>query len=271
MIHIFKVNGFPSRERPYIFNGDVTDRGDMGLECLLGLLLIKRYCNECMHIHLGNHETAFYYTETLKEQVLKLYDFETYKMVRDVIVRLPLAAVVDDRIYVVHGGIPSSDFMLDDLRHYKRGHDIDYKVREGYLFGRSVWSDPDNDEDDAEDDDHVDNKTDEERAARRSQFDFEIEDENDDARGWYSPDTTKTFLERNNLEYLVRAHQNVAGGFRYHHDNRVITIHSNPRNATQIGAYLNVYSNDGSMNIQQFSGVKFSSIDHQSKVDWRSL
>ncbi|CAJ1946588.1 unnamed protein product [Cylindrotheca closterium] len=276
MIHLFKINGFPSLGRPYIFNGDFTDRGDQSLQCLLGLLLIKRYCNECIHLHTGNHETWMFYTETLKTQVTEVYDWKTYQLVREVLLQLPLGAIVDGRIFVVHGGIPMNGFNLNDLRHYQRGLDVDDQSKEGYLFRRSVWSDPESDDDDDEkDDDDDDFFTKEQvstRAAERiARYDFEIDEENDDDRGWYTSATTKGFLEKNGLEYVVRAHQSVSAGFRYHHDGKVLTIHSFPKKATDSGAYLNIYSNDRSMNVEQFAGVKHTSINHQSKLDWRAL
>lgn len=49
-------NGFPSSEKPYIFNGDFVDRGKNSLEILLilfGFLLV--YPNH-VHLNRGNHE-----------------------------------------------------------------------------------------------------------------------------------------------------------------------------------------------------------------------
>lgn len=235
--------------------------------------MIKRYCNECIYLHTGNHETWIFYEETIQQQTKELYDEETYRLVREVLLQLPLGAVVDDRIFVVHGGIPMNDFDLNELRHYKRGRDIDDRTKEGYLFRRSVWSDPDydDDEEDDDDDEFTDEEAAQQAAERIAKFNFDIDEENDDDRGWFTAKTTKAFLEKNNLEFVVRAHQSVKPGYHYQHDGKVITIHSFPKKAKHSGAYLNIYSNDRSMNVEQFAGVKYSSIDHQSKIDWRAL
>ncbi|KAL3928085.1 MAG: hypothetical protein SGBAC_012800 [Bacillariaceae sp.] len=268
MIHLFKVNGFPSLERPYIFNGDFTDKGEQGLECLLSLLMIKLYCNECMYLHVGNHETQSFYPKRFRTQITEKYDEETYQLVREVLLQLPLGAVIDDRIFVVHAGIPKKDFNLEDLRHYKRGKDYDRSTLEGVLFRRSVWADP------TEGDSSSEDTPEDETNAEEDQDDveeFKVDPENDDDRGWYTAEHTETFLRKHDLEYIVRGHENFVKGFQYHHDARVVTIHSNPSRPQDQGAYLNIYSNDGSMVVEQFSGVQFSSLGSESKVDWRSL
>lgn len=216
-----------------------------------------------MYLHAGNHETRHFYRRKLKDQVLDFYDEETYELVRDVILQLPLGAVVDDRIFVIHGGIPFKGFDLNDLRHYKRGGDIDTESKDKALFYRSVWADPTDGDDDWEfhEEDY-------------DEDDDEEEDEN--KRGHFTSNATEIFLKKNNLEYVVRAHEKSKPGFQFHHDGKVITIHSSPKVKKQrSGSYLNIYSNDGSMHIEQFVGGRLSpevtSLHHRSQMDWRAL
>lgn len=238
------------------------------MECLLSLLMIKLYCNECMYLHVGNHETQSFYPKRFRTQITEKYDEETYQLVREVLLQLPLGAVIDDRIFVVHAGIPKKDFNLEDLRHYKRGKDYDRSTLEGVLFRRSVWADPTEGDSSSEDtpEDETDTEEDQDDVEE-----FKVDPENDDDRGWYTAEHTETFLRKHDLEYIVRGHENFVKGFQYHHDERVITIHSDPSRPQDQGAYLNIYSNDGSMVVEQFSGVQFSSLGSESKVDWRSL
>lgn len=61
------MNGNPSEENPYLFNGDFVDRGSFSIEVMLCLVAWK-VCNpNCMHLTRGNHET---------KNMNKLYGFE---------------------------------------------------------------------------------------------------------------------------------------------------------------------------------------------------
>ena len=56
LLNIFKLNGNPSDENPYLFNGDFVDRGSFSVEVILTLMAWK-VCNpKCMHLTRGNHE-----------------------------------------------------------------------------------------------------------------------------------------------------------------------------------------------------------------------
>ena len=67
MNNIFKLNGKPSAENPYLFNGDFVDRGSWGLEVFITLLGWKLHDEKCMYLTRGNHET---------KSMNELYGFE---------------------------------------------------------------------------------------------------------------------------------------------------------------------------------------------------
>ncbi|GFH55320.1 hypothetical protein CTEN210_11796 [Chaetoceros tenuissimus] len=244
MIHIFRTNGgLPSKDNPYIFNGDLTDKDYQGIQCLLTALLIKVYCNECLHLLRGNHELRDYYNGIMKSQVLRVYDEEIWLIVRDIFNLLPLGIVLDNRILVVHGGIPSANITLNELQSINRTTDEIFHgnmTKDQSLIEELVWAEED-----------------EENGITVSR------------RGiYFGPDISKEFLQRNNLEYIIKGHTYIPKGFRIAHEGRVVTLHSAPSklSSRDYGAYANIYSNDGSMHIEQFRRLNQS-----ISIDWRSL
>ena len=57
LLNIFAVNGEPSDERPYLFNGDFVDRGSFSLEVILTLFAYKLVTPKGVNLSRGNHES----------------------------------------------------------------------------------------------------------------------------------------------------------------------------------------------------------------------
>lgn len=56
LVNIFKINGMPSEENPYLFNGDFVDRGSFCAE-VMGVMLSWKIClPQHFHMNRGNHE-----------------------------------------------------------------------------------------------------------------------------------------------------------------------------------------------------------------------
>ena len=57
LLNIFEINGNPSKENPYVFNGDFIDRGSFSVEVILTMLSWKVCYPNSFFMSRGNHET----------------------------------------------------------------------------------------------------------------------------------------------------------------------------------------------------------------------
>ena len=140
LLNIFKMNGDPSAETPYLFNGDFVDRGSFSVECILALYFYKLMDPDCIYLNRGNHEGR---------NMNKLYGFEgevkakycdrTMSLFSYSFDRLSLCHVLNKKVFVVHGGLFSEDGVrLEDIAKIKKGRDIP----ESGPFCDMLWSDP---------------------------------------------------------------------------------------------------------------------------------
>ncbi len=55
LLNIFKINGNPSTNNPYLFNGDFVDRGSFSVEVIVTLLAWKLALPNSFFLSRGNH------------------------------------------------------------------------------------------------------------------------------------------------------------------------------------------------------------------------
>ncbi|RLO11840.1 hypothetical protein DYB28_001250, partial [Aphanomyces astaci] len=136
LLLIFHENGLPSPTNPYIFNGDLVDRGPRGVECALIIFAFVLLYPDAVHVNRGNHED---------------------KYINVSMGFMKLAVVLDQRILILHGGVPRQHTLrLDELDAIPRS---DYEVtkekpptgaspsdilqfKQNQIIQDILWSDP---------------------------------------------------------------------------------------------------------------------------------
>lgn len=207
VLNIFELNGLPHRTNPYLFNGDFVDRGSFSVEVILTFLLFKLSDPECIYLTRGNHETKnMNKIYGFEGEVKAKYDDKIFQLFLEVFEWLPLAAVLGDSVFVTHGGIPTDPTVkLEDVRKVKRG----MEPPEAGLMSDLLWSDPQ----------PFPGKSPSKRGVGFS----------------FGPDITKAFLERNNLNLLVRSHEVKEEGYLVEHAGKTITVFSAPNYCDSMG------------------------------------
>jgi serine/threonine-protein phosphatase PP1 catalytic subunit len=124
LLRHFDKCGFPPKTN-YLFLGDYVDRGKRSLESICLLLEYKiKYPNNIFLLR-GNHECAsinriygFY------DECKRRYNIKLWKTFTDCFNCLPIAALIEDIILCMHGGLSPDLHDLQRLRNIPRPLDV---------------------------------------------------------------------------------------------------------------------------------------------------
>ena len=211
MFRLFHCGGFPP-DSQYLFLGDYIDRGLHGIECFCLLSCYKIKFPDRIYLLRGNHESGpisriygFY------DEVRRRYSPKLWKQFIDVFNILPLAALIDEKIFCVHAGLSPELITPQTVNTIKRPQEV---PDEGLLCD-ILWSDP--------------------------ELGISGWAENDRGVSYtFGADMVKKFLERNNLDLIVRAHQVVEDGYEFFANRQMVTVFSAPH-------YCGEFDNAGAM------------------------
>jgi diadenosine tetraphosphatase ApaH/serine/threonine PP2A family protein phosphatase len=170
------------------------------LETILLLLCYKLKFPENFFLLRGNHECA---------NVTRVYGFydeckrrcniKVWKAFVDTFNTLPIAAIVAQKIFCVHGGLSPSLSHMDDIRQIARPTDVpDYG-----LLNDLLWSDP------------ADMENDWESNERGVSYCF-------------GKKVIMEFLARHDFDLVCRAHMVVEDGYEFFTDRVLVTVFSAP-------------------------------------------
>lgn len=211
LLRLFDYGGFPPTAN-YLFLGDYVDRGKQSIETICLLLAYKILHPEHFFILRGNHESAginriygFY------DECKRRYSIKLWKVFSDVFNCLPAAALIDEKILCMHGGLSP------ELRSLQQIADIDRpcEVPDMGLLCDLLWSDPSG----------------------------TITGWGENDRGVsfvFGTNIVTKFLEKHDLDLIVRAHQVVEDGYEFFASRRLVTLFSAPN-------YCGEFDNAGAM------------------------
>ncbi|KAG8223778.1 hypothetical protein J437_LFUL001498 [Ladona fulva] len=103
------MNGLPSAENPYIFNGDFVDRGKRSIEVLVILLSCFLLFPGYVYLNRGNHEDhiinlRYGFVREMRSKYKQHAD-RLLVLIERLYRWLPLGTLIDNKVFVVHGGI----------------------------------------------------------------------------------------------------------------------------------------------------------------------
>jgi len=219
VMELFRVGGQPP-ETNFIFMGDFVDRGYYSLETFTLLLALKARYPDRITLLRGNHESR---------QITQVYGFydecqqkygspNVWKWCTQLFDLLTIAALVDGRVFCVHGGLSPDVKTIDQVRLINRNQEIPHEGD----FCDLVWSDPE---------------------------DIETWQVSPRGAGWlFGSRVTNEFVNVNNLDLIARAHQLVHDGYKYAFNKQLVTVWSAPNYCYRCGNVAAILALDASHN-----------------------
>uniref|UniRef100_M4ENV8 Serine/threonine-protein phosphatase n=1 Tax=Brassica campestris TaxID=3711 RepID=M4ENV8_BRACM len=193
LMRLFYEYGYPSRQ------GDIA--------CVYVSFVQVEYPKN-IHLIRGNHEaeatnTVYGFLDECIERIECNDGNRAFKLINDFFSHLPLAALIEKKIFCVHGGIGSSVFTMEQITNIKRPVDMDceynYKVVKDLL-----WSDP---------------------TAHDSILGIGVNERGSHIVS-FGPDRVNAFCERNDIDMIIRGHECVLDGFERFAQGKLITVFS---------------------------------------------
>mmetsp|Transcript_17582 Transcript_17582/g.30177 ORF Transcript_17582/g.30177 Transcript_17582/m.30177 type:complete len:308 (+) Transcript_17582:159-1082(+) len=219
LMELFQVGG-DCPQTNYLFMGDFVDRGFYSVETFLLLLALKVRYPDRITLIRGNHESRQitqvygFYDECLR----KYGSVNVWRYCTDVFDYLSLSAVVDGRIFCVHGGLSPTIMSLDQIRTIDRKQEVPH---DGAMCDL-LWSDP------------------------------------EDIDGWglsprgagylFGGEVTTQFNHTNKIELIARAHQLVMDGYKWMFHDQLVTVWSAPNYCYRCGNVAAILELDEHLN-----------------------
>ena len=243
LVRIVQRNGRPSHDNKYVFLGDIVDNGLLSLDTLIFVLVLKAAFPDCVYVIRGDHEFAETKctTNSFEDSVAQSYsNSDVIDGFYSLFQKLPIAAIVDDAILCVHGGIGPNFTSIGVLGALAKP----VTFSENEVVETIVWSDPFNSVN--------------EFAPNRVR-----------GCGWcFSSAALKRFLAENKLSMLVRGHEVRKSGVSVECEGMLVTVFSSSN-------YLGCYGNQsGVLYVQsknEYEARRYEPLGNRLKVQYVTI
>ncbi len=217
LLRLFEYGGFPP-ESNYLFLGNYVDYGKQSIETVCLLLAYKIKYPGNFFLLRGNHECAWvnriygFYDECKRR-----YSIRLWKAFTDCFNCLPVAAIIDEKVFCCHGGLSPDLQSMEQIRRILRPTDI---PDQGLLCDL-LWANPDKD---------IDGWGENVAGVY-----------GEDSRSFtFGKDVVSKFLHRHDLDLVVRGHQLVEDGYEFFAARQLVTLFSAPN-------FVGEYDNAGAI------------------------
>ncbi|OHT15415.1 Ser/Thr protein phosphatase [Tritrichomonas foetus] len=199
LFELFDTAGDITNQK-FLFMGDYVDRGYYSLETIFYLCALKLKYPTQFFLLRGNHECRAvnqlygFYAECL----MRYGHAGIWMMCNDMFDLLPMAAVIDNSVFSIHGGLSPSIPLIEKISTYDRNDEL---PAVGPLCDL-CWSDPD------------------------TVKEWKV---NQRGAGYlFGERQVSEFCQLNNLQFVTRSHQIAMDGFKWFFNHKLVTVWSAP-------------------------------------------
>ena len=238
LMELFKIGG-PTPDTNYLFMGDYVDRGYYSVESVSLLVCLKVRFPSRIFLTRGNHESRQitqvygFYDECMR----KYGGINVWKYCTDIFDLFSLAAVIENKIFCVHGGLSPQATNIDDIRTIDRKQEVPH---DGPMSDM-LWSDPD---------------------TEVTGFAFSPRG----AGYLFGADEVEKFNRTNGIELIARAHQLVMEGYSLIFNDMLVTVWSAPNYCYRCGNIASVMEFDENLN-RAFKKFDAAPVENRNKPE----
>ncbi|KAM0674865.1 serine/threonine protein phosphatase Pzh1 [Gurleya vavrai] len=241
----------------FIFNGNYVGEGPQSIQNYIFLLILKILYPANIFLNRGNNEfKEVFFSDNLAEQINELYypqekdasgnknlQTELYDAFQLTFSMHPIATVINRKIFVENGGLLKSIESFDQSFNLDRKTMVKFEndILHGYMQNCFL---------------EIDENSNKSKLSH-----------------YYNISVIKSFLERNNFDFIVTNNIESASFFNYFHENTIISICSSPNfyDSKSVKSCYLIFKNEGKIKVGENVSYDLVEIDNITKEDITKL